>query len=729
MPSVRILVRSLMAAALAAIPLLAGLASPASAQVSNPFSRTTVAASHSLTISIDSVTPSWATPKSTVTVRGTITNDTGSPVPGIDVDVLTSGDVPGIIPFPTRSAMEGFADGTTTADYYLAASEGPYSLPRTLHTNVTMNWSVSFPASAVGYDTFGVYPLEAVAYDAYGDQIATDPTLLPFWPGGNAADPVKIAWVWPLIDEPQADACGSLATNSLAQSLAGSGRLRTLLDAGVQAGADAGLTWAVDPALLSDVSKMAGRYSVGGKAGTAALCEGATTEPASSAAAGWLATLRQDTAGEPMFVTPYADVDISALAHAGLDSDLGTAFTLGESVAQQVLHRPFGSDGHGTSDGSAPSVAWPAGGTADASVVLALADENSASTLLLGSDELPNATGTVARTSSGVGTTDTVLLADSELTGLLGSASASSAPGTQFATEQDFLAETAMIAAEYPSQQGRSVIVAPPQRWDPSAAEAESLLSATEKAPWLKPTTLADLASAPAGGDPQTLPGTQVSASELSAQYTAQVKSVDASLATFKDLLDQPGSQAVQTLDEALAATESSAWRGPAEAGGAAALTRLSSYLRGALASVQMITNSSDRVLLAGNSGSMLVSVRNNLTVPVVVDVRVTVPPGGPLSVGKRDYPIEVLAGKTGTARITVSSSDISTTPLKLQLVTRNGSPLTTQPVTMSVQATRYGRALLILIAAALGVLVLTSVARRVRQWLNDTRTGSGGTG
>jgi hypothetical protein len=123
----------------------------------------------------------------------------------------------------------------------------------------------------------------------------------------------------------------------------------------------------------------------------------------------------------------------------------------------------------------------------------------------------------------------------------------------------------------------------------------------------------------------------------------------------------------------------------------------------------------------------MLVSVRNNLNVPVLVDVKATVPPGGPLSVGPVP-PVSVLAGKTETVRIQVSSSDISTTTLKLQLVTRNGSPLTRQ-VSMSVQATRYGRALLILIAAALGVLVLTVAARRVRQWLNDTRAGSGGTG
>ena len=39
------------------------------------------------------------------------------------------------------------------------------------------------------------------------------------------------------------------------------------------------------------------------------------------------------------------------------------------------------------------------------------------------------------------------------------------------------------------------------------------------------------------------------------------------------------------------------------------------------------------------------------------------------------------------------------------------------------MQSTRYGRAILVLIAAAIGVLVLTSVYRGVRRWLHgDTQ-------
>ena len=89
-----------------------------------------------------------------------------------------------------------------------------------------------------------------------------------------------------------------------------------------------------------------------------------------------------------------------------------------------------------------------------------------------------------------------VLLADSTITSVLGSAT--SAPGSSFAVSQRFLAETAMIAAEDPGL-ARSVVVAPPREWAPSAALASQLLSESEtaSAPWLAPDTLAALASSP----------------------------------------------------------------------------------------------------------------------------------------------------------------------------------------------------------------------------------------
>ena len=57
----------------------------------------------------------------------------------------------------------------------------------------------------------------------------------------------------------------------------------------------------------------------------------------------------------------------------------------------------------------------------------------------------------VARTKTSTGASMSVLLADSEITSILGSASAGSSAGDQFAAVQDFLAQTAMIVAEGPN--------------------------------------------------------------------------------------------------------------------------------------------------------------------------------------------------------------------------------------------------------------------------------------
>ena len=139
------------------------------------------------------------------------------------------------------------------------------------------------------------------------------------------------------------------------------------------------------------------------------------------------------------------------------------------------------------------------------------------------------------------------------------------------------------------------------------------------------------------------------------------------------------------------------------------------------------------KILLAGASGTTPVSVQNLLNVEVQVRVVATPSARSQLTVGTFPDLLLVPAGKTGTVRVPLHSGAITTTTVQLQLQTKGGLPLTGTSV--SVQATRYGRALLVLIVAALGVLVLTSVARWIRRWLNDGRNGtkadgrSGGTG
>jgi Family of unknown function (DUF6049) len=728
MRSVRTVVRTLIAGFLAlAGPLLVAPAVAAHAQQS---SRTDTAFSHQLTVSIDAVSPSFATANSTVTVTGTLTNDTGSPLAGVQVQLLTS-----YADFLTRSQMDSYAAGGNSA---LSAQPigTAHTVRGTLHSGTSVRWSASFSAAAAGYGQFGVYPLEAQAVSSGGTPLASDRTFLPFWPGKNSADPLTVSWVWPLIDQPQQGPCPqTLATNSLASSFGSGGRLDTLLSVGAQWAAKDHLTWAVDPALLSDAQVMTKAYLVGGDRG-GSLCKGGSSMRASAAASAWLATLRSETAGEPMFITPYADADVSALTHAGLSNDLRTAYQLGESAASQILHRSFGIKGDSTGGGGSPAVAWPAGGEADASVLTSLADYGGISTVVLNSGEVPAASvpydddHSLALTSTGSGSPMRVLLSDSELTSVLGSASASSTPAAQFATEQDFLAQTAMISAEAPFLK-RSVIITPSRRWDPSAAEASALLSLTRSAPWLHTVALSSVADAAGGLKARTsLPGTQVKAAELSTRYITEVRSVDTSLELYTELLSQPAASLLSQLDAAVAVTESTAWRSPDAAGGWLALGKFANYLLDRETDVRILSGT--KLLLAGASGPAPVSVQNAGGLPIQVRV-VAVSDDGHLTIDNPHPLITVQAGKTGTVRMTMHSSAIGTTQVRLELLTKNGSPLTWPEASqlLSVESTRYGRTLLVLIGAALGVLVLTSVARWVRRSAHDSKTDgrSGDTG
>jgi len=717
MQTVRCLVRALSApGALAALLLAASclvLAVPAAqasaSDIQHQSSAGNAPDTRGIAISITGMTPQIATRGATVSVTGTLANQTGSAVSGITVQAQTS-----TVLFNGRAEMTSFASSGSYP--YLIQAAGKPEVTGKVPSGATVHWSVSFPASTF-YDQFGVFPLQVKAIAPGGGYTAAARTFLPYWLGGSASSlpqQLQVAWVWPLVDTPQQGACQkTLTTSRLAAAVAAGGRLATLLGAGATWAQDDQLTWNIDPALLSDVSVMTRPYYTGGNS----ACTGRSIEKASPAASEWLSKLQASTAGQPAFLTPYANVDVAALSHAGLDASIRTAYQLGDTVAGQILPRTFGSSSSATEGGAVLNAAWPAGGLADAGVLTSLANDGGISTVVLTSGELPSSTpgydNALGRTTSGIGTSVAVLLADSGITGLLGSASPAPTEAGQFAFTQDFLAQTAMISSEAPNL-ARSLVIAPPADWDPSPAEAAALLSITHSAPWLRSVALSALAAQTTTLPSTPLPAKQVSGAELSATYIGHLRQVQASAALFANLLYQPPAGVARSLEAALATTASSAWRGSGSPGGWLALTKLSDYLSYSEHKVQIIPGK--KLLLAGTSGKTFVSVRNLLDLPVQVRVVATTPAGSQLAVGPFTSLLIVQPGKTNSVPVPVQSASIGTSTMQLQLVTEDGSPLTWTAQRVSVEVTRFGRSLLIIIGAALGTLVLTSVYRLRRK-------------
>ena len=725
------------AALAAAGPALAGSGTAAAVSRAAPgvtartvISKTAAAPAQQVTVGITSVNPQVAQPGRAVTVQGTVSNTTRRTVSGLTVQIWSSS-----FRLTSRAELSEYAAGNLP-NVDIPVANALARLPGTLAPGAVRDWSVRIPASSLAMTTFGVYPL-AAQVDSGGAVLSTDHTFLPFWPGSAAAAGLhrrmKIAWVWPIFSAPEQAACPALLNNDLASSVAG-GRLGRLLAAGSTPQAvRADLTWAIDPSVLAAAAVMRASYQVGGSA----TCSGAVSMPASPAARTWLARLRSVAAQQDYFVTPYADVDMSALTHAAMSTDLRRAQAKGNSMARQFLggtQRPA-TPGFG-------AIAWPAGGVADYGVLGNLG-AGGWRTVILDSSLMPPRTAALFTPSAitsaldGVDGRLNVALSDSTLSQVLadgptaaqaragGSRSSrlpsggSQSPATvqaaaaasSFATEQLFLAETAMIVAEAPAVP-RSVVITPPRQWNPTSELANALLAESDDAPWLRPASLADLISAKssAGQVPrQPPPAEKFAPRELHRSLLRKVKGLEGSIRLQASMFRQPAST---YLAGAVAAVESSAWRGdPAQA--RALLASVSGYLAMQEQQVRIIDTGQDT--LTGKSGPVPVSINNRLNRTVTVLLRVRAP-SGRMTVRPALTTVKIGPHQQRTVVIKVRSTVAGSTVLRLSLAAPDGAPLPGTNAQLTVDATHFGTTAMVIVAIAIAVFVVTAIARAIRR-------------
>ncbi len=684
----------------------------ASAQPASASSAATGQAKPPAVVTITGLSSSWASPGETMTVRGTLTNDSGSPISKPQVQLQSSAT-----PISGLTALQQYADGASTP-YTYPITGATWQSATALQPGAAARWSVRLRVNDVGMTAFGVYPLEAEATDVYGYPLASADSYVPYEPAKHGAyaksRPAarQIAWVWPVVGQPmltepwQGD-CYGAQPKALAASLTSAGRLGALLSVG-QGASGASLassdsvTWAVDPALLADVQ---------------ALSDCGSAYPAGAKAASqWLAAFRRATAGQPLFVTPYADVDVAELVAAGhATPDVDEAFSLGASIAHSIL-----------SGKSKPAyvtgIAWPSGGVANAGTLGALGADGIRTVLVDSSSGA--AADAVVRTGDDNGYAR-VLVADRALTEVL--ASPAGTPASAFAARQLFLAETAELAAADPAQ---PIIVAPPQRWQPSAALARDLLSESTAAPWLRPASLSSVAAV------NHTPA--VSPSAVSTPQSSFSRATRADLATVdRQITYIQGLQAFPNNDLWLAAAtlESSAWTGAASSGAAAEFSIIERNLsrqgvavagRPTVSGVELIADG--RVTLGGLKGSVPVSIYNKLGYAVRVRLQVSQGSGGLTVRQSPTGPITVPAHHQLRVDLHVQATQVGTTPVTMRLVGVGWQPLAgARPVTMTIEATQFGTLAMIILAVALGVFLVASAARAVHR--GQARGGAPGTG
>jgi hypothetical protein len=587
-------------------------------------------------------------------------------------------------------------------------------------------FTVRTTVSELGLTNLGVYPLDVVARGNAGDGIDSlglAPTWLPYF-GRLSPRPTRVAVVWPLVDVPHLEPDGSLRDAAgLTTSLGPTGRLGRLLRVARAAQLPAcepaavsrdgtpaprptrcdpvSVTLAIDPELLESVK---------------ALSEG-KSEGAATASA-WLADLTSMGLAGRVLGLPYADPDVSALGRDPLSKDdIATASALGAQVLNEVLGTP-----------PETRVAWPPPGPVAPGAADALALSGARAFLLDPSAydddgrplDVSPSTHAVFTTSS-TGADLAGLVVDPDLSTQL----AAAGPYGSRVTEQRFLAETAIIAAQQPSV-SRTLVIALPRRADVPAAAAEELRD-LGRVPWLCPVSLAAVAtrtescpreSGPPAepterGDLRTDQSEELGPAYLRAVYADRdqgTQLTDAVLSPAPSLRTEVA-EVKGRLRRAVARAESSAGRDEPAVTQTAARA-LDDEVHRLLGEVVV---RGGRSLLTSTKGTLSVSVENTLPLPVQVRVRFT-SKTATLTNAETGL-VTVQPGHAVQASVRAQAQRSGQFVVFARLLDRNGVPFGPESEII-VRSTRFGRVALAVTFAAFAVLLAAAgyrIVRRVR--------------
>lgn len=288
-----------------------------------------------VSITLRSLSPSVLTEDATLTISATARNDTDRPVYGLQVMLWRdSGTL-----YTSTDQLQDLADSTATLPVGRRVFDVPGAfttdLPQELAPGDTVQFSVSAPASALelpagqGAALVGLHArgtLTAGTPVAEHVTLGRSRTLVPY---GDLADldPVPLASVVLLGSAPSRLADGRFTDGHLAAEIASGGRLDTLLTSAARSG----VSWAIDPMLIADLTALASthqRLDGGESAGDPAAARALERIAALPASAGYR--------------LPWGDPDLASLAH-GASPELRSAVISASTAAlpEQVADLPL----------------------------------------------------------------------------------------------------------------------------------------------------------------------------------------------------------------------------------------------------------------------------------------------------------------------------------------------------------------------------------------------------
>ena len=683
-------------ALLAGAPLLAGLLQlPAAAPAS--------AASGSSTVSVDinTLTPSVPTDGDTVTVSGTVTNDSKQTVTDAQVDLRVGPEL------STRSDVDSVAqradfqpglDGTIVGGKYVKKFDK-------LTPGVAQSFSIAVPVDELDLGSDGVYQLGVsltgqTSAQQWQQVLGIQRTYLPWQPEG-ADTQTKTTVLWPLISTAHMTAeTGSNAeqtpvflNDDLAKEISPGGRLEQMLSLGKALD----VTWVIDPDLLASVDAMTGAYRVESGTGTVAGTHQAVAKQ-------WLADLQDAVTDKEVVALPFADPDLASLAHNGTTvtgslSHLKDATDVAATTVQTVLHVTPDTD-----------FAWPVNGAVDPSIVK-VATSAGADKVIARSDSLEETAGLPYTPSAArpIGGGTTAVVADARLStafqGDLTSASASTL------AVQKFLASS--LALNQQVDKERSIVVAPQRT--PTASQAQAMaaaVAALQGGEWTQTQTLASAAAAKPDASattkvpPASAYPAKLRKQELSKPSFEQIAAVQDKLDKFKVILTDQ-SRVVTPFGRAMNREMSTSWRGRA-AEAQSYRDGVRNYLDSLTNQVKLIDKS--EVKLSGRSATIPVTVQNNLVQGVDhLVLRLTSTSPTRLKIGDDDYEeqrVTVNGGHSQTVKFTTSAQANGQAKVVAQLFTEDGQAYG-DPVRFDVKVTEFTATVMLVIGGGFLLLVL----------------------
>ncbi|GAA2085772.1 DUF6049 family protein [Streptomyces albiaxialis] len=658
--------------------------------------------SRSAEVSVNSVTPTVPENGDTLTLTGTVTNNSKATIGRGRIGVRVGPSLDSRSAIDQAGKRQGYLSGAdgTEVDRKYAVKAG------TLPPGISRPFTLKVPVSALRLSADGVYQLGVslsgqTRARPYEQILGIGRTFLP-WQEGASGKKTELTYLWPLIssthmtartesDEQQTPV---FHDDTLVKELAPGGRLQQM----VALGEDLPITWVIDPDLLATVDMMTKRYRVEKEGG------GTVAGRGQEHAKKWLDDLQRAVRGEEVVALPFADPDLASLAHRGRSApatlkNLSTSTERGKQAVDTVLHTKPSTD-----------FAWPVNGAVDSSIV-DVATSAGAHNVISRSDSIRDSSLSYTPTSARpIGSGHTALVADARLStafqGDMTNARASSL------AVQEFIAQSLSISRQVPTRQ-RSILVAPQRTPTASQAQAmaEGIRALDESGQWTESSRLEAAAEAkPDPGADRRVPGpssypASLRRDELPVSAFEQVRQTQTTLGDFKVILSR-SDRVVPPFGSAIDREISTSWRGKPRPA-AAFRDAVQEYLLDLKGRVRLIKKSD--ITLSGREATIPVTVQNNLG-QRVDGLYLELESGRRigLDVGEAK-PIKVDGGHSQSVKFDTTAKANGRTVVKAQLYTKDHKPYG-KPMTFQVNVTSITATVLLVIAGGVLLMVLAGI-------------------